>query len=442
MRAKTRVLLLWLPVVGCAPARQPPDLAPSPEDLAVLEAERTRHPTDPQLLLRLGAGYYRTGQLDRSRDVLSAAAALRPSFPVLAYLGLAFEGLTRYDSALAVYQRAEGLASSPAERRELETRRLAVTRLALAAAARDAIARERQLTGTAPAPNAVAVLPWTYLGPADSLRPLERGLAHLLVTDLSKVRSLRLLERERVQALVDELQLTATGRADPRTGARSGRLLGAARVVQGTLREAAGRRGIRLDANVVATTSGTVAAASTATDQLQRLFEMEKIVVFDLLGRLGITLSPAERQAISERPTADLQAFLAFSRGLADEDRGDFAAAAAQFEIAARRDPSFTAARTRAQQARQVTAAIREPIATLASMAAARLPIGAAVEGGRALSLRDAIQIVAPSSGSQLLRRLFVGGPLTTSRVNELLGQDAATAIGALGDILITIPRP
>jgi hypothetical protein len=31
---------------------------------------------------------------------------------------------------------------------------------------------------------------------------------------------------------------------------------------------------------------------------------------------MGVAITPAERRALSERPTADLQAFLAFSRGL------------------------------------------------------------------------------------------------------------------------------
>ena len=442
MRSKAIVPLSLLVALGCVPAVRGPEPAPSPSDLAVLEAERARHPDDAEAMLRLGAAYYRAQRLDRARDVLTAGVALHPSFPMLTYLGLAYEGLARYDSALAVYRRAEPLASSGAERRELESRRIAVTRQALAEAARDAVARERTLAGTAPTPNTVAVLPWTYLGAADSLRPLERGLAHLLVTDLAKVGSLRLLERERVQALVDELELGAGARTEARTAARSGRLLGAERVVQGSFGEAPRGRGVRLDANAVTTTSGRVAATGTATNRLTELFTMEKSVVFALLEQLGITLSPAERQAISERPTQDLQAFLAFSRGLADEDRGDYAAAAAQFSAAARRDPSFREARVRSARAVRWTAALREPARTLAGLAGVRLPDSRGRGVGRAATLRNAIEIVAPSSGSRLARRVLTRSPLIKSRLSELLGRDDASSIGAIGEILITIPRP
>ncbi len=441
---RSKILLSWfaLPLVGCASAVRPPDVAPSPSELAALEADHAQHPNDAQLELRLGVAYYRAGQLERSRDVLAAGATLHPSFPMLTYLGLSYEGLARFDSALAVYQRAEPLAGSGDERRELETRRIAVTRQALSQAARDAIARERELSRAAPVPNAIAVLPWTYLGSADSLRPLERGLAHLVVTDLSQVRSLRLLERERVQALVDELKLGDGARVDARTAARSGRLLGAARVVEGTLREAGGQRGLRLDASAVTTTSGAVAASGSATDQLAQLFAMEKTVVFSLLDQLGVTLSPVERQAISERPTQDLQAFLAFSRGLLDEDRGNYTAAAAAFDAAARRDPSFGAARARARDAIRFSAALREPARILAGIAAGQIPRLDGIRIGRIQSLRDALQVIAPSLGGRLGQRMLSRSPLVKSRLSEALGQDDPSTIGALGDILITIPRP
>ena len=65
------------------------------------------------------------------------------------------------------------------------------------------------------------------------LQPLSRGLAELMATDLAMVRSLRLLERIQVGALLDEMKLGASGRADPTTAARVGRLLRAERMVQG-----------------------------------------------------------------------------------------------------------------------------------------------------------------------------------------------------------------
>src|SRR5262249_47580488 len=290
--------------------------AVGPADLPTLERARSARPSDHTALLQLGAAYYRAGRAADAIAVLRTALAGKTDFPTLAYLGLAYEASNQPASALAQYRRAGQLPLSAPERSQLEFRLASVTRQRLAAAAKEAIQRESELSRATPPPNTIAVLPWSYLGANAELRPLERGITHLVVTDLSQVKSLVLLERERAQALADELKLTAAARVEPNTGARSGRLLRAARIVNGSVREATGSTNVRLDATAVVTTTGRVGATGTATNRLESLIAMEKQVVLALLDQLGIGVSPAERRAISERPTADLQAFLAFSRAL------------------------------------------------------------------------------------------------------------------------------
>src|SRR3989449_685020 len=259
-----------------------------------------------------------------------------------AYLGLTYEGLEQYDSARAVYTRLLFDQPPPGRpvRRLLDGRLALLTRKELQQRARLAIARESLLVRTPPDPNTIAVMPFRYTGADSSLRPLERGLAALVVTDLSRVRRLRLVEREQLQALLDELQLAASGRVDPATGARSGRLVGASQVVEGQFSEVAAAN-FRVDASVVRTSDAQIAATGSGSDQLRALFDIEKAVVFQLLDKLAITLTPGERTAISERPTRDIQAFLLYSRGLEAQDRGDFAAAAQAFQAAAQRDPGL-----------------------------------------------------------------------------------------------------
>jgi tetratricopeptide (TPR) repeat protein len=422
-------------IVGCAPAARVPDVPPS--ELARLEAERAARPDDPAAMLRLGAGLHSAGRHAEAVDVLRSALAVAPSFAASVWLGLAFEAQGSIDSALAAYRRAVPLARTGAERSELERRLAIVTRARLALAARDAVARESALTRSPPVPNAIAVLPWTYLGTDEALRPLERGLAHLLVTDLGRVSTLVLLEREQVQLLVDELDLAASSFVEPRTAARPGRLLRAGRVVHGTLREAAGT-GLRLDASAVATTTGRVAATSSATDALAALFDMEKRLVFGLLEGLRITLSPAERRAIAERPTADLQAFLAFSRGLAAQDRGDFAAARAHFDAALARDATFRAARE--LRGRAIALAASPSAAALA--AATGVDIVRAGGGLRASALRAAVQDVVPTLAGRLATRASIRSPLVRSGTSETFRQDDPTRLGSVGEIVIVIPRP
>jgi hypothetical protein len=255
------------------------------------------------------------------------------------------------------------------------------------------------------------------------------------------VKSLVLLERERAQALADELKLTAAARVEPNTGARSGRLLRAARIVNGSVREATGSTNVRLDAAAVVTTSGRVGATGTATNRLESLIAMEKQVVLALLDQLGITVSPAERRAISERPTADLQAFLAFSRGLAAEDRGDFAAAATEFNAAVARDPLFKMAKDRADRTTTIAAASSQGPGGLERLASTGLPSSVA-PNGRAQALANAISIVAPSYGGRLAVRSLAPLPIALPSLPEALRQDNPTDIGGQGRVVIVIPRP
>ncbi|MEO8453135.1 MAG: CsgG/HfaB family protein [Gemmatimonadota bacterium] len=438
---------LWvaLTAVACAPATRAPTV--SPQDIPALEAERAKNPTDADRITRLGVAYYDARQYDRARDVLRASYALRPSVAAGIYLALSFEGLVAFDSAMAGYRRVAGLKLSGAERTDVENRLVLLTRERLRTEARRAVAHERELAAAAPEPNTIAVLPWQYLGADENLRPLERGVAHLVVTDLGKVSRLRLLEREQVQALIDELALAASDRVERTTAARSGRLLRAAQVVQGTVREVTQTANLRLDAAIVNTTTQSVAATGTASDRLQQLFQMEKQLVFQLLDRLGIALTAAERRAITERPTSDLQAFLAFSRGLEAEDRGNYRLAAQEFNAAVARDPNFQAARTRAASALRLSAAGGGTAARLVELARLEIPVHSgspteAARPSRLTTLWNGLAIVAPSSGSRLDRRGGERLPVDRSRLAEALRQDDASRIAIFGDIILVIPRP
>ena len=421
-------------VLGCAP-RTPP-AGPTPADLTALEARRAAHPDDPRNLTEVGVAYYRAGAFAQARDVLLASLALDPTdLEATVHLGLAHEKLGEPEQAVAAYRRALAQKLDRTQRRNIETRLSGLTSQVLALEARRAIAAEQSLSGRAPTPNTVAVLPWTYLGADASLKPLERGLAHLVVTDLAKVSRLSLLERDRVQALATELALAGAGRVDSTTAARSGRLLGAADVVQGVIRETA-EGDLRLDANVVSATNASVRASGSASDKLSRLFAMEKSVVFELLERWGIPFTPAERRAIGEQPTADLQAFLAFSRGLAAEDRADFTEAGRQFQDAAGRDPSFAAARARAASNVQAAAAGRTAGPQLVAAIAQR-PASL-----KSAQLGAALQTIAPSLAGRMSRTKLRSTFLLRSRLAEALQQDELDKLRTLTSPIAVIPRP
>jgi TolB-like protein len=447
MRLKT-----WAPfaivglilATGCGGG--PPPGQPAPENLPALEAELSRSPRDAGLATRVGIAYYEAKQYDRARDVLQSALVLgEQNYPARVYLGLTYEELGQLDSARAQYTKAATQTSDSRRQGEIQDRLTLLTQKELRAQAKDAIAHEATLSSQPATENAVAVFPFRYVGSNADLAPIGRGLTHLMITDLAKVSRLRLLERERVQALVDEMALNDAGRVDPATGARSGRMLRAARVLQGSVQDVPGRTQIKLDAAMVNSANASVVASGSASDQLQQLFALQKQVLLALVQQMGIALSPAEQRALTERPTADLQAFLAFSRGLEAEDRGDWKAAEASFTAAVARDPNFRAAKDKQQTAQRVTATLQVPATQLAGVGEEKP--GETPQPGQPSNrwsvLRDGVLNTVPSVGSTLVNRLAPVSrvPITRPDLPEATGADGPGG-SLFGTIVIIITRP
>ena len=302
-------------------------------------------PAAPSDRFRLASELAAAGRCDTAGVVVAAAQPLAPTDvrgPLV--LGACQEQAGRFDDAVAIYNTFA--AEHPGARGVAALRAKAQITLRRAAeqTARQALAREAELAQQPPQAATVAVLPLVIAGDS-SVQPLSRGLAELITTDLAQIRSLRLLERLQIGTLLDELKAGQSERADPATAARVGRLLRAERMVQGTATiprsEAAT---MQLSATVV-TGAGVVRPVGQVTGPFRQLLALEKQVVFDLAGQLGIALTEAERQEILRQGPKSLAAFLAYSRALEDLDRGDYGAAARHFGAAAHADPSFQAAR-------------------------------------------------------------------------------------------------
>jgi hypothetical protein len=107
---------------------------------------------------------------------------------------------------------------------------------------------------------------------------------------------------------------------------------------------------VQLDAAMWETERADVADLGTRASALRNLFDLEKELVFSALAEMGIEPTEEERRRIEFVPTQNLQAFLAFSRGLEREDAGAFDEAARFYGQAAQLDPNFRLASDRADE--------------------------------------------------------------------------------------------
>jgi tetratricopeptide (TPR) repeat protein len=364
-------------VAACAPAPSP-SLTPSTGDVAALESRLARSESDRETMVRLGAAYRNAKRNDEALALLERARTQHPNdATTVLLLGLTYEDVGRYADAQKLYEQYIRVGRSRETQAELRRRLPLVERLALQASVRAALAREAELANTAPQPRTVAVFPFLYTGENETLRPLSRALAEMLVTDLSQTNRLTVLERLQMQMLLDEMKIAESGMVDPGTATRSGRLLGAERIVQGSI--SGSDEALQLQAAVVRVgnpESGAAPAntpALTERDALNRLFDLEKRLALRIYNAMGIQLTPAEWQLVSKRPTQNIQALLAYGLGLEAADVGRFAQAAQHFRQAVKLDPGFAVARERAERAEAAAAAERTTTQQLARQAVAEM---------------------------------------------------------------------
>lgn len=424
----------------------------SADALTRLERARATRPADPAIARALGIAYYRSGRFADARSQLDHAVRLNPRDGTAAlYLGLTAEQQKDIPAARAAYQSYVRYGRTSRVRRQLEARLVALNRLELQMQAKTAVAQEQQLATRPLSPKTVAVMPLRFTGNDTTLQPLERGMAELITTDLSRSHELTIVERARLQALLDEIALQQTGATDSATNVRAGRIIQAGRIVSGQIAQDAQR--LRVDAAIVNTQTAAVTSGAANENSLDALFDIEKAIVLQLFDSLGVRLTTAERNAIEQRPTRSLQAFLAYSRGLRFEDQGKYDEAARSFQNAVRIDPSFgqaarksTEAQAAATGAVVTAAAVEANLAGTpegnAATASAQGQTATSTTAGTATSTADNLN---PSNSGNATGQAAGGGPTAKPPSNDPLssatgGQSLPTNATVI--IIVNLPKP
>lgn len=212
--------------------------------------------------------------------------------------------------------------------------------------ARQAGRAEQRLQASPPERLRVALFPFRALGPNAATDPFHRALLAMITVDLSRVPSLAVLERERIEQLLRELQLSASGLVDRGALVAPARLLGAGTVVTGTLLNEPGPAGpgsgrYKINAAALDMGNGRVFATPEADGRQADFFELQKQVVYGLLEALDVRdIPPAVRRV----HTRSWEAYRRFAAGLnlLAQDRFDEARAALRSALEA--DPGFALA--------------------------------------------------------------------------------------------------
>lgn len=210
-----------------------------------------------------------------------------------------------------------------------------------------------------PAPSPVAVLYFDYSGGDDEIAQLRKGLAQMLITDLSNEPRLALVERLAIESVLGELALQATRAIDRATAVKVGKLVGARFLVLGgyfTHGET-----LRIDARVIRVETGVVVRAVGVNGKADDFLDLERILA-DQLGKIlveahvatPITKNPpklnpgprVERTAHARPARLRTRTAARYGKALDLADKGDRASARKELEAVLVEAPEFGLAKS------------------------------------------------------------------------------------------------
>jgi len=192
--------------------------------------------------------------------------------------------------------------------------------------------------------NTIAVLNFLNVIDDPEWNSLSKGLAEMIITDLSQVKGLKVLERIYLQKLIEEMQLGMSGLIDESSVPRMGRLMRAKNLINGAFSIKAGQ-----DLTVTSNLLDVIASSNVHTKEfggtIEQIFQIEKEIVFAALNQLGILLTAEQRKQIGQFATRNFDAFKAYCLGLDQYDLGNFSSALLSFRDATKLDPNFSLAK-------------------------------------------------------------------------------------------------
>jgi tetratricopeptide (TPR) repeat protein len=279
-------------------------------------------------------------------------------------LGQTYTRLDRPADAATAYRAYEQLTSRRSVRKQVRLRIAQLENEVAAAAADQRLARMHD--GEAPPNASVAVYsfsPQNAEQPSLADQKICRALNIWVSTDLAKVDRLQVIAADQLEVIYAEQGFTYEQRQmfHPSSLVATGNVQPARHMVRGLYGSLVGDAIVMGAACYDAATDSTGACSGLEGEQPD-LFDLETQLVFDILASMDITPTAEERIAIGEKPTRNMQAFLAFADGVYLRDLGSFADAADAFEQAALIDPGFSMAKDAAAKA-QVEALGNAPIA-------------------------------------------------------------------------------
>ncbi len=180
-----------------------------------------------------------------------------------------------------------------------------------------------------------------------SYAPLSKGMAEMLITELTQNNAVRVVERDRLQSLIEEQNLQNSDRVDKETAVKMGKTLGARHMLMGTF-VIDPKRNMRIDVRAVNTETSAIEYTESVTGNADNLLQM--VIQLGSKVNAGLKL-PALKTASVSTPAAkspnQFKAIMAMSQALEAEDKKNKTQAVSLYKQAIALNPDFDRAKVR-----------------------------------------------------------------------------------------------
>jgi tetratricopeptide (TPR) repeat protein len=294
---------------------------------------------EKQDLVQQAVAHYEQGEMKKAAEGLEKSKAVFPeNYAVPYYLGLIYLEQGNVRGAIAEWK--QYVRMDPKSENSLNVRKHLTLLLREQARefAKRAVSTEAALAAGPTPGKTIAVSSFINLGSED-IGPLGKGMAAMLISDLSQVPDLQVVDRMKLHALLEEMELGASGLVDTKTAPRVGRLLKAKHVTSGSLADLEKER-LMMASAVVDTDRKDSIGTQQAKGELKEFYEIEKQIACQIIEDLGKDCDSAP-EGFSKTHTKSLPALVSYSWGLTYFDEENYDQAREMFQKALEEDPKF-----------------------------------------------------------------------------------------------------
>jgi TolB-like protein len=172
---------------------------------------------------------------------------------------------------------------------------------------------------------------------------IAKGLADMFAMDFAKLSELKVVERDKINFVLNEIELQQSGKVDEATAVKVGKILGAQYMVFGSITQLDDKMTRMVVRAVKVETSEIV--ASVDKEGKPEYFNLEKQLVEDLAKKLDLAVSDKAKKLLQEGGTSSVNATTYYSMGLDFMDKYDYKNAYENFKKAFEADPNFVEAK-------------------------------------------------------------------------------------------------